>query len=385
MKLAFIFDTRFIKYKDHYYSVNLTENMWNQRYLKVFESVVVIGRYVEVQDDPSGRYVQSDMKNVEFRCIKDRSKVRRILSQKTERNFIASQLADCDAAICRTWWGVSECIKQNKPYLMEVVNCIWDSYWNHGVLGKIVAVPNYFLQRKAIRTAPYVIYVTKEFLQRRYPTNGKSAGISDVLITENISGETLDYRKKKIEGLKDNIVLGTAAAVNVPYKGQRFVIEAIADLCKQGDCRFEYRLAGSGDSTELKKKAKQLNVEERIDFCGPIPHEKMDEWRNSIDVYIQPSFTEGLPRAVVEAMSLGLPCIGSDCGGIPELIEAPYICKRKNNLSLQISELLHNITKEELLHMAERNFSFARQFSGDLLNQQRLEFLNKFKDYCEGN
>ena len=49
---------------------------------------------------------------------------------------------------------------------------------------------------------------------------------------------SLCVKKKKIEGLKDNIVLGTAAAVNVPYKGQRFVIEAIADLCKQGDCRY---------------------------------------------------------------------------------------------------------------------------------------------------
>ena len=48
------------------------------------------------------------------------------------------------------------------------------------------------------------------------------------------------------------------------------------------------------------------------------------------DIYIQPSLQEGLPRAVVEAMSTALPCIGFNTGGIPELLEPEYIVKLKN-------------------------------------------------------
>lgn len=383
MKLAFIFDTRFIKYKNHYYSINLTSDIWKQRYLKVFESIVVVGRYIEVKNNPIGRYVRSDIENVEFRCIKDQSKLKRIMNLREEKEFIAKEIADCDAAICRTWWGVSECVSQKKPYLMEVINCIWDSYWNHGIIGKIVAFPNYVLQRQAIKKAPYSLYVTEKFLQNRYPSNGKSEGVSDVFLSNDISDEILLQRQERIENLKKKIVLGTAAAINVPYKGQRFVIRAIANLCDHNDFRFEYKLAGSGDPKALKRYAKQLKVDDRIDFCGPIPHEKMGEWRNSIDIYIQPSLQEGLPRAVVEAMSVGIPCIGSDCGGIPELIEPQFICKRKAHLSSQIFKQLQSLTKNDLLHMSKYNFNFAKKFNSDLLNKRRIEFMKDFRKYCE--
>ena len=100
--------------------------------------------------------------------------------------------------------------------MIEVVNCMWDSLWNHSMLGKMAAVPYTILQKKTIKNAPYVLYVTKNFLQRRYPTQGNSCGVSDVVISEEIQEDILNKRLKKIKkGNSCKIIIGTAAAVNV--------------------------------------------------------------------------------------------------------------------------------------------------------------------------
>ena len=64
---------------------------------------------------------------------------------------------------------------------------------------------------------------------------------------------------EKIKTKKEDepIVLGTAAAIDVPYKGQAYVIEAISKLNKQG-YNYEYQLIGTGDKTRLEKIAKEL-------------------------------------------------------------------------------------------------------------------------------
>ena len=48
------------------------------------------------------------------------------------------------------------------------------------------------------------------------------------------------------------------------------------------------------------------------------------------DIYLQPSLQEGLPRSVVEAMSVALPCIGFNTGGIPELLEPEFVVDQKD-------------------------------------------------------
>lgn len=379
MKLGLIINSRFKKYENHYYSINFDENLWNKRYLKFFDEIVVIGYEEEVIENPEGKYVQSDIDKVKFKCIPIKKKTDRVLKYKENIMFIEDAINDCDAVILRSWWGVSVCRKLNKTYMIEVVNCMWSSLWNHSVLGKLVALPYMLLQKKAVKNAPYVLYVTKNFLQRRYPTKGKRCGISDVVINGEIQGDIIQRKLEKYEN-KDNskTIIGTAAAVNVAYKGQKYVIEALSILKKRNIDNFEYHMAGSGDQERLKKYAEKRNVLEIVKFCGAIPNEKMTAWYDSIDIYIQPSLTEGLPRAVVEAMSRALPCLGSDAGGIPELLQPSSIFKRRHKFAKQIANKLQRMTVQEMKKLSRYSIEKAKEFAPDILDVERNRFYEEF-------
>ena len=250
--------------------------------------------------------------------------------------------------------------------------------WNHSFLGKLVALPYFLLQKKAVKDAPYVLYVTNEFLQRRYPTRGIQTGITDTVLPASSDEDILRKRLERISTNRDILILGTCAAVNVAYKGQKYVIEALAKLKKQGFTNYKYQMVGNGDQSKLREYAEKLGVADQIDFLGGLPHEKVFVWLDSIDIYIQPSFQEGLSRAVVEAMSRGLPCIVSNAGGNPELIESEFVCNRRFRFAERIAMAVLCMDTEKQLVCAERNYRFAQDFSAERVNEQRIRFMKAF-------
>lgn len=385
MKLGFVFDTRFIKYNDNYYSTNLSANILSERYLKVFDQMVVIGRGKEVFESPEGKFAKSNNQKIEFNCIPDSSPLKRIIHYKKDNNQIEEALSNCDAVICRGWRGTGICRKLEKKYLVEVVNCAWDSYWNHGLLGKIVAPVMFVMRRITTKKAPYVLYVTNEFLQKRYPTKGKSVAVSDVAL-ESFNDDIIKKRLQRIESKsrEEKIIIGTAAAVDVPFKGQRFIIAALAKLKAKGLDNFEYQIVGKGNCEKLKKFAEKKNVSDQVVFLGSIVHEDMFAWYDSIDIYVQPSLQEGLPRAMIEAMSRGLPCYGTRTGGIPELIERECVCSSNHSIAKKFAELIAGYQKETAKEIAVRNYNESKKYAADILEKRRYEFFFDFSESIIG-
>lgn len=386
MKLALVLNGPFIEYGGHYYSQDWPSTVLEMRYLKWFDELVVVSRERKSADDPSGKLVQSDSDRIEFRCMKEKSRISRILGRKSESDFFMNAIADCDAVISRGWNGAKAARKQNKKYMMEVVGCVWDAYWNHSLLGKAVAIPNFLIQKREIRISPYVLYVSKEFLQNRYPTNGISAGISDVALPEEADVGILDKRIYRIHESNRKWILGTAAAINVAYKGQRFVVDALSILKKKGVNNFEYWLAGSGSSEVIEAYAKEKGVSENIKVIGSVPHDKMFDWYDAVDIYIQPSLQEGLCRSLVEAMSRGIPCIATDVGGNPELVDAEYLVsyKDKMNISNGIVKALERLVNPEEYEVVSRsNFKKANEnYNKEYLDSRREAFYTEFREYC---
>jgi len=178
------------------------------------------------------------------------------------------------------------------------------------------------------------------------------------------------------------IVLGTTAAVNVRYKGQQYVIKAISKLNKEG-YNFEYHLVGGGDNSYLKAMAKKYKIEDKVIFLGTYTHKEVFDYLDMIDVYIQPSKTEGLPRSLVEAMSRGCPSLGTTVGGIPELLDKKNIFKKSS--SKEIYVLLKQINRESLMNEAKRNFKKAQEYNKDVLNKKREVFYKDFIDKVRTN
>ncbi|MBP5507323.1 MAG: glycosyltransferase family 4 protein, partial [Prevotella sp.] len=216
-------------------------------------------------------------------------------------------------------------------------------------------------------------------LQRRYPTSGKWIACSNVDISTGQSG----VLEKRLENIKERqatgrrLLIGTAAAIDVPYKGQEYVIRAVAQLKSIG-IDMEYHMIGLGDSSRLQSIIDSLGVGDRVHILGGLPHDKVTEFYDDIDIYVQPSKQEGLPRSTIEAMSRGCLCLGSAIAGIPELLAPEYLFP-KGQVD-RIVEILKNIKPEDLITQAKLNFEEAKDYDRDLLNERRRQFILDFKE-----
>lgn len=271
------------------------------------------------------------------------------------------------------------CHKIGKPFLAEAIGCPWDSLWNHSLEGKIMAPSSWRNMRHVMGNAPYSVYVTNEFLQHRYPTRGITAAISDVEL-QPMNSSVLDARLKHIRKHSGRLKIATSGGL-VPYKGQQFVIRALAELKEQGNTNYEYHLAGSGDDETLRSLAGDLGIAGQVVFEGRLAHERVFSWLDEMDLYIQPSLTEGLPRAVMEAMSRGLPVLGTRTGGLPELLDVKYTFPRKGVNA--IAHMLSTISSDEMENMAERNFNHAKDYQKEVLDKRRYDFYSAFAKAVE--
>ncbi len=78
---------------------------------------------------------------------------------------------------------------------------------------------------------------------------------------------------------------------------------------------------GGGDSgNKLREKATQLQVADGVTFAGKIPHEQLAEWFQIANLFCLPSYREGVPNVILEAMACGIPVVATRVGGIPEVL-----------------------------------------------------------------
>lgn len=390
MKLLFVHDMERLKedingsfYTDGAYNLET----WN-RYLAISKDLSVIFRrdkriydvhYAKDKFNP----VKEGIKFIE--AIDKTSSIKDYISPKKKNvsnKIIEKAVIDNDYVIVRLpceagYTAIKYAVKYAKPYLVEVVGCAWDAYWNYNYKGKVLALPSYIKMRKSIKNANHAIYVTEKFLQKRYPCSGEKTNCSNVALT-NFSDTAINSRLQKINQFQksEKIIIGTTGAIDVKYKGQQYVIEALGELKKQGVDNFEYQIVGGGDPTYLLSVAGRYNVREQVKILGAFTHDKVFNWLDDIDIYIQPSVTEGLPRALIEAMSHGLPAFGSRVGGIPELLEIDCIFTKKS--VNEIKNILFNINKEKMMYYAKRNFEESKKYDKELIDKRRNKFLKEF-------
>ena len=280
------------------------------------------------------------------------------------------------------WFGLPAARKAKKPYIVYVGGCFWDALWNHSLKGKLIAPFSWLIMRRQIKNAPYVWYVTSEFLQKRYPTRGFSMACSSIVLND-FDEETLDNRLKNIQTKGEGpLIIGTTASdVNVRYKGQQYVIRALGKLKKLGNTNFKYQLVGGGDQSYLRAVAQEYNVVGQVEFLGLLPYDRVFKWLDTIDIYCQPSRQEGLPKALLEAMSRGVAACGARTAGIPELLAGEFVFSNSRKEVDEIAALLVKMQSPQMrAEQAIRNFSEAKKYGKDVLDARRKKFFEKVKE-----
>jgi len=104
-----------------------------------------------------------------------------------------------------------------------------------------------------------------------------------------------------------------------PNKGIHDLLHVIADL---KTTEVLWQIAGDGKSFEaMKTLAHELGIENQVKFLGWVKGEEKIDLLTSSDFFLLPSYNEGLPNALLEAMASGLACVATRVGAIPDVIE----------------------------------------------------------------
>lgn len=391
MKALFAYDHRFysVNHSEVYSEVGFPYSLWG-RYLKHFDHLVVVARLTELRKDQNIKnMVKSSGSNVEFVPIPNvKTPVGYITKRKEAIDKLYKAIIGCDGVIARLPSSIGSMaikigIELGKPCATEVVGHAWDAYWNYGtLLGKIYAPIATWRTKKAVQQPSHVIYVTKEFLQRKYPAQRRAK----VAFASNVELDTtpqniLDKRILKIEEASSPIKIGLIGTLQAAYKGVDTALKALK-IIQHKIPPFEFHILGGGDARPWMQIAQRLGLEEQTYFDGVLEsREKVNSWLDEVDLYLQPSKTEGLPRALIEAMSRGCPAIASTAGGIPELLHESCLHHPtdENRLATLIYEGIND--KDWQLEQARRNFKKAQEYSKTKLDQRRSEFWGSFYDY----
>jgi glycosyltransferase involved in cell wall biosynthesis len=103
-------------------------------------------------------------------------------------------------------------------------------------------------------------------------------------------------------------------------KGLFDLLEAIAIIQRRFP-NVVLRCGGEGDSAVVKDRANELRIAERVELLGWLSGTAKQRALSEAAVYVLPSYAEGLPMAVLEAMAAGIPVVCTCVGGIPDAIE----------------------------------------------------------------
>ena len=210
-----------------------------------------------------------------------------------------------------------------RPFGLEVVGDPWDVFAprasDHPLRAAIRWLATRQLRRLCLASAAS-LYVTSGALQRRYPAapGVPSFAASDV----ELGDEAFVAAPRPSDapaGPPFRIVhVGTLAAL---YKAPDLLIRSVGRCARDG---LDVQLVILGDGRhrgELTALARALGIAERVVFAGHQPSgEAVRRELDRAHLFVLPSRQEGMPRAMIEAMARGLPCLGTRVGGIPELL-----------------------------------------------------------------
>ena len=200
-----------------------------------------------------------------------------------------------------------------------------ESIWNIGLLKESAGKMKY-INEAILRTADYIFIESRkqakrQLTRRQYNTHKDKFNIIHKGIDIN------KYNPKKVErsAKGDECHVGTAALIN-PRKGLEHFIEA-ASLIKETDIdsNIKFTIAGTTareDDSRYKRQLKNLiqenGLEENVEFLGWV--DDMPQYLHTLDVFILPSYNEGIPGVIREALAMKTPVIATDVGGVSEAV-----------------------------------------------------------------
>lgn len=225
------------------------------------------------------------------------------------------------------------------------------------------------------------LVAVSEDTRRAYEQQGYPRGRIEVVYNGiEADGRVAAGGERAALGLPDGTPLIGEVARLCDVKGQRELIDALAELPGVGAVLVGDDLEEGGAYRQrLERRAAELGVSDRVIFTGhhPDPHAILDE----LDVFVLPSWTEGLSLAMLEAMAHGKPVVATPVGGTPEAVvdgETGVLVPVRDPQALAgaIRDLLADPDRALRLGESGRK-RVAEHFSADAMTRRMLEIYDE--------
>ena len=335
MKLTVVYDHRFACTPDgRRWSKGNLGYSFLARYLRVFNEVDVICRQ-EVVDSPPFGFVEASGPGCRFLPLEN---FQGLVGYVRHRRAFRGRLRDLvETAIGRSAFLIrapavigkpaSDLLhRHGMPYAVEVVGDPTGVFgWGRpaGPVGVVLSQVLSARLRQQVREAVAVGYVPSPELRERYPA--QLAAVTEDYSSLALAEDAVLLAPRRIAKVPTPLRLVTVGSMEFPYKGIDILIRAVGILRREG-MDVAATVVGEG---RLRKRYEQAAVTQGlgdvVSFAGQVSAGPgIRDHLDNADVFVLASLTEGLPRAMVEAMARGLPCVGTTAGGMSVLLPREY-------------------------------------------------------------
>jgi len=393
MNLAVTLEHRFFRTPDGaVWTQGLHAYPFWRRFLAVFEGVKVVARVREMAQRPGRGWTLASGEGVTFLAVPDYLGPWQYLAKCVPvRRAIRQAVDPHDAVIMRVSSHLAGCLEpllaeRGQPYGLQVVNDPYDEFAPKAVDYFCRPLFRFHFTHQLRRQCSHAVaaaYVSERALQARYPCGAVSVAVSDVEIPEAALRSTPRLFPNCADPRREYRLV-TVASLAQMYKAPDILLRAMADGVRAG-LNLKLRFVGDGrHRPEMERLSTKLGLGERVRFLGHLPAGKrVREELENADLFLLPSRTEGLPRALIEAMAQSLPAIATTVGGIPELLPAKDLVRPGDAASLaaKLIEVLRDPARMNA--MAAHNLRRAGDFRDDLLDGRRTAFLREVRRRTE--
>lgn len=306
---------------------------FSKRYLAGFEHVVVVGRLFAIEtqdatpvDGPGVSFTAIPGYRGPWQFILKSYQITRLIWEMTHRgNAYILRLPQAIPCIM----GAVLVLKQI-PFCIEMVGDASDTYSNSSLKSnlaffwkRVFSVAVRFLTNRAVA----VSYVTKEALQQKYPAS-KSA-VTEHYTSLDLKAELIVSKPRDLEQFSKSVMnVISVGMMHNGIKGYDILIRTIK-ACKEMGYKVNLTLVGDGKlRATYEQLTRDLGINDRVHFAGKLSTlEDIIKELDRADIFVLPSYQEGLPRAAIEACARALPVLGTDVGGTKELILSRCLLK----------------------------------------------------------
>ena len=260
--------------------------------------------------------------------------------------------------------------KYKIPSLYVIRSLIWDRINNNAnPYNKVTTFFYKHAEHYALKNMPYSIAISNYMRKMAIAEGAKP---ETAIVKHNfVDTEKFYPDKNKIKDI-DCLFIGRLSV----EKGVSVLLKSLKMLSQ----KKKVVLIGDGIlSKSLKSQAK--DIQHDILFTGWIEHEELIQYIQRSKIVVVPSLSEPLGVVVIEAMACGVPVIGSNTGGIPDMIKHGYngwLVKPNNPKSL--ANLIDRVLSQEddLKEIIQAAIETANQFSKKSFNIDIVKFFEKF-------